>query len=396
MLPERTMTIPLSYSLRNLWARRATSLATAAGIALTVFVLTGSQMLSTGMRGMLVRAGSDVRALVTQHEAYAESNSRIRQVTLTHAAAAPGVRRGADGEPLVTGEVLMPLLVSRLDDGKRVSAVQLRGVSGNVFAVRPEVRVVDGRPPHWGRDEAMIGTTLLDNYTGVELGGHLTLRKGRRIAIVGVFEAQGSAYESEIWTGLDVVRTAMGWEGFLSSVTAVLDTKGALDGFAAAFEADHSLGLTAVSERAYYEKISEGLARSVTTLGDLVTLIFGCGAMLGGVITMNEAIARRRREIGLLRALGFSAPEVMAAFLLEAAGLALLGALLGVCVASLLSLGSFSMTNFGSGNEIAFPFEPHPSILLRSLVLGTLVGVLGGFFPALKAARTNPLTAMRV
>jgi putative ABC transport system permease protein len=146
MLPERTMTIPLSYSLRNLWARRATSLATAAGIALTVFVLTGSQMLSTGMRGMLVRAGSDVRALVTQHEAYAESNSRIRQVTLTHAAAAPGVRRGADGEPLVTGEVLMPLLVSRLDDGKRVSAVQLRGVSGNVFAVRPEVRVVDGHP----------------------------------------------------------------------------------------------------------------------------------------------------------------------------------------------------------------------------------------------------------
>jgi putative ABC transport system permease protein len=256
--------------------------------------------------------------------------------------------------------------------------------------------VVEGRPPNWGRDEAMIGKTLVGNYAGLELGGQLTMRKGRRIAIVGVFEAKGSAYESEIWTGLDVVRTTMGWEGFLSSVTAVLDTKSALGGFAAALEADHSLGLTVVGERAYYERISEGLARSVTTLGNLVTMIFGCGAVLGATITMNEAISRRRKEIGVLRALGFTASEVMIAFLVESAGLALSGALLGIGVASLLSFGRFSMTNVGSGNEIAFPFEPHASILVRSLVLGALGGVLGGFFPALKAARTDPVTAMRV
>ena len=390
------MSIPLSYSARSLWARRSNSLATTAGIALTVFVLTGSQMLSTGMRSMLVRAGSDVRALVTQHGAYSESNSRIRQAVLTHAAAAPGVQRGADGEPLVTGESLMPLLVSRADDSTRFSAVQLRGVSGNVFAVRPDVRIIEGRQPHLGRDEAMIGKALVGNYAGLAIDGHLTLKKGRDIAIVGVFDAHGSAYESEIWTGLEVVRTAMGWEGYLSSVTAVLEAKSALDGFAATLEADRSLGLSAVGERAYYERISEGLARSVTTLGDLVTLIFACGAMLGAAITMNEAIARRRKEIGVLRALGFSAPEVMVAFLLEAGWLALLGALLGVGLASLLSLAHFSMTNVGSGNEIAFPFELQPSVLTRSLVLGALVGVLGGFFPALKAARTNPVTAMRV
>jgi putative ABC transport system permease protein len=389
------MTILSSYSARSLWARRATSLATTMGIALTVFVLTGSRMLSTGMRGMMTRAGSDSRALVTQHEAYAESTSHVRQVMLTHAAAAPGVRRGPDGQPLVTGEVAMPLLVSRLDDAQRISAVQLRGVSGNVFAVRPEVRVVDGRPPHFGRDEAMIGKALASNYTGLTLGGEVTLRKGRRVAIVGVFEAQGSAYESEIWTGLDVVRTSMGWEGYLSSVTAVLDSKDALDGFATALGADHSLGVTAVSERAYYERISEGLARSVTTLGDLMTLIFACGAMLGAAITMNEAIARRRKEIGVLRALGFSAPDVMLTFMLEAAGLALVGAMLGVGLASLLSLGHFSMTNLGSGNEIAFPFEPRLGIMVQSLLLGAMVGVLGGFFPALEAARTDPVVAMR-
>jgi putative ABC transport system permease protein len=390
------MTIPLSYSTRSLWARRATTLATAVGIALVVFVLAASQMLSTGMRGMLLRAGSEERALVMQHNVYSEGQSRLRQAIFDSVAAAPGVRRGADGQPVVSAESVMPIFVPRLNDVSRISSVQVRGVSESVLSVRPEARVVKGRLPHFERDEAMIGSAVLGHYPDLELGGHLTLKKGRDIAIVGVFEAGGSAYESELWIGLDVLRTSMGWQGYLSSVTAVLDSKGAFDAFAAGLEADKSLGLSVASERAYYEKVSEGLATSVTTLGDLVTLIFACGATLGAAITMNEAIARRRKEIGVLRALGFSAPEVMAAFLLEAALVALAGALLGVALASLLTLARFSITNFGTGNEMAFPFEPHPSILLRALLTGALVGVLGGFFPALKAARTSPAVAMRL
>jgi putative ABC transport system permease protein len=390
------MAIPLSYSTRSLWSRRATTLATMLGIALVVFVLCASQMLSAGMRATLLRAASAERALVMQHDAYSEGGSRIRQATLTHASAAPGVRRSADGQPLVSGESMVQIYLPRLDDVTRISAVQVRGVSENVFALRPEVRVVEGRPPERGRDEAMIGAAIAGNYQRLELGGQLTLRKGRDIRIVGVFEAQGSAYESEVWTDLDVVRTSMGWEGYLSSVTAALESRSAFDGFATVLEADKSLGLAAVPERAYYEKVSEGLARSVTTLGDLVTLIFACGAMLGAAITMNEAIARRRKEIGVLRALGFSAPEVMAAFVVESAAVSMAGALLGVGVASLLAFAQFSVVNYGTGNEIAFPFEPDPTILLRSFLSGAAVGVLGGFFPALKAARTNPVSAMRV
>jgi putative ABC transport system permease protein len=390
------MAIPLSYSTRSLWSRRATTLATMLGIALVVFVLCASQMLSAGMRGTLLRAASAERALVMQHDAYSEGGSRIRQATLTHASAAPGVRRGADGQPLVSGESMVQIYLPRLDDTTRISAVQVRGVSENVFALRPEVRMVEGRPPVFGRDEAMIGAAIAGNYQGIELGGQLTLKKGRDIRIVGLFEAQGSAYESEVWTDLDVVRTSMGWEGYLSSVTVALESRSAFDGFATVLEADKSLGLAAVPERAYYEKVSEGLARSVTTLGDLVTLIFACGAMLGAAITMNEAIARRRKEIGVLRALGFSAPEVMAAFVVESAAVSIAGALLGVGVASLLAFARFSVVNYGTGNEIAFPFEPEPAILLGSLLTGAAVGVLGGFFPALKAARTNPVSAMRV
>jgi putative ABC transport system permease protein len=138
------------------------------------------------------------------------------------------------------------------------------------------------------------------------------------------------------------------------------------------------------------------LTRSVTVLGDVVALIFACGAVLGAAITMNEAIARRRKEIGVLRALGFSASEVMVAFLLESAAVALGGALVGIGFASLLSFADLSATDYGTGNDMAFAFEPRPVILMRALLVGAVVGVLGGVFPAVKAARTSPVVAMRV
>jgi putative ABC transport system permease protein len=389
------VTIPFSYSSRSLWARRTTTSATAAGIALVVFVLAASQMLSSGMRSTLVRAGRDSNALVMQHDAYAEVESRIRQGVFITATGAPGVRRSAQGEPLVTGEALVQIFVPRIDDAARISAVQVRGVSDNVFALRPEVHVIRGRPAQPGSDEAIIGIGIDNSYEGLAVGGHFNLKKGRDIQIVGAFSADGAAYESELWTGLDVLRTSLGWEGFLSSVTAVLESKAAFEGFASRLEADKTEGLGVARERAYYEKVSEGLSRSVTTLGDLVTLIFACGAMLGAAITMNAAIAQRRKEIGVLRALGFTAGQVLWAFLLESTVLALAGALIGAGLAALLALGKFSATNYGTGNEITFPFEPTLSILLRSVLLGAVVGVLGGFFPALKAARTSPAAAMR-
>ncbi len=388
--------IPLAYTSRSLWARRATTVATTVGIALVVFVLAASQMLSNGMRRTLLRAGSDNRAIVMQSDAYAEVGSRTRQSALSLVAAAPGVGKDSSGAPLATAESLVQILVPRLDDPERISSVQIRGVSENVYAVRPEVKIITGRAAHPGRDEAIIGQAIEGSYEGMSLGGHFTLKKGRDIQIVGIFSAAGSAYESEVWTSLDVVRTSLGWEGFLSSVTVVLDSPSAFDGFASVLEADKSQGLGVARERVYYEKVSEGLAASIAVLGNLVTLIFACGAMLGAAITMNAAIAQRRREIGVLRALGFSAPDVLLAFLLESAALALAGAVLGVGLASLLSLTDFSVTNYGTGNEIAFPFEPSLRSLLGSVIAGAGVGILGGFFPAIEAARTNPAAAMRV
>jgi putative ABC transport system permease protein len=389
------VTIPFSYSSRSLWARRATTAATAGGIALVVFVLSASQMLSAGMRSTLLRAGRDDKAIVMQRDAYAEIDSRLRQGVLTAATGAPGVRHAASGEPLVSAESLVQLFVPCLDEPSRFSSVQVRGVSDNVLALRPEVRVVHGRLPRPGSDEAMIGSGIENTYEGLALGGHFNLKKGRDIQLVGVFEADGSAYESELWTGLDVVRTSMGWEGYVSSITAALESSAAFDGFASRLELDESEGLGVARERAYYDKVSEGLSRSVQALGDLVSIIFACGALLGAAITMNAAIAQRRREIGVLRALGFSSGQVLLAFLLESTVLALAGATIGAGLACFLSLASFSATNYGTGNEITFPFQPTPLILLRSILSGALVGVLGGFFPALQAARTSPVRALR-
>ena len=249
------MAIPFSYSSRSLWARRATTAATAGGIALVVFVLSASQMLSFGMRSTLLRAGRDDKAIVMQHEAYAEVDSRIRQGVLTAATGAPGVRRAASGEPLVTAESLVQLFVPRIDEPSRISSVQVRGVSDNVFSLRPEVRVVRGRAPQLGSDEAIIGSGIDDTYEGLRLGGHFNLKKGRDIQIVGVFAADGSAYESEIWTGLDVLRTSMGWEGYVSSITALLESNAAFDGFASRLELDKTEGLGVARERPNKNKI---------------------------------------------------------------------------------------------------------------------------------------------
>src|SRR6185295_5157370 len=145
---------------------------------------------------------------------------------------APGVRHTASGEPLVTAESLVQLFVPRLDEPSRISSVQVRGVSDNVLSLRPELHVVRGRPSQLGSDEAIIGSGIENTYEGLLLGGHFNLKKCRDIQIVGVFDAAGSDYESEIWTGLDVVRTSMGWEGYVSSVTALLESSSAFDGFA--------------------------------------------------------------------------------------------------------------------------------------------------------------------
>jgi putative ABC transport system permease protein len=241
----------------------------------------------------------------------------------------------------------------------------------------------------------MIGRKIEGRFANVEMGGSIELRKNRNAKVVGVFEAGGSAYESEIWGDKDYVGQAFGRESMVSSVRVQLESKGLFDGFSAAVEQDKRLGLDALPEREFYEKASESTSTMILALGIIIAVFFSIGAMIGAMITMYGTVANRKSEIGVLRALGFSRTVILVSFLFESVLLALLGGLLGSVAALGLGMVKFSMMNFQTFSEIVFEFQPTAEILVTAMLFGGLMGVLGGFLPAIRAARTAPIEAMR-
>jgi putative ABC transport system permease protein len=255
--------------------------------------------------------------------------------------------------------------------------------------------MIEGRRPKIGTDEAIIGKAALDKYEGLSRHGGFELKKNVPFKIVGVFAASGSAYESEVWADLDALRASLGWQGNLSSVTAVLESSSAFGSFESALGHDRRQGLKPEQETGYYRRISQDLSSAMQGLGAIVAFICSLGALLGATITMYGSVADRGREIGTLRALGFSARDVLFTFLLESLLLAALGAGVGVGLALLTSFIDFTTTNVSTEQVVTFRFQPEPALLLGAMLGGMLVGVCGGFFPALKAARVSPIQAIR-
>jgi putative ABC transport system permease protein len=276
-----------------------------------------------------------------------------------------------------------------------VANVLVRGVPDNQAKVRAETRIVAGRPAKPGTNEVIMGTRLVGRFTGIALGSTFDLNKNRPVNVLGVFESNGSSFESELWVDLDFMRAAFGRPAAVSSVTVELDSPAAYDGFAAAMEHDKQLGLKVMREDMYYEKQSEGTSDFIRVLGSIIVFFFSLGAMIGAMITMYAAVANRSREIGTLRALGFSSFQVLVSFLLEAFFLALLGGFVGAVASLAMMAVHFSMMNFTTWSEVTFSFEPTPPIITGALLMGGLMGIIGGFLPAVRAARTSPLVAMR-
>lgn len=388
------MMIPIKYNVRNLIVRRTTTLATGLGIALVVFVLAATLMLTEGLQRTMTTSGTDDTAIVIRKGADSELSSGIGDDAVRLIKAMPGVKVAADGQPLAIGEVVT-VLYQTLTNGKGKSNLLLRGVPANVRDFRPEVEIVDGRWPKPNTNEAMIGVRVRGRFENTDLGGQPTLRKGRNVEIVGVFSSGGSSYESELWADLESVRTALGRENNVSSVRVRLESPAVFEGFSAAVEQDKRLGLNATREPDFYEAQSENTSMFITTMGTLIAFFFAVGAMIGAMITMYGAVAQRSREIGVLRALGFSRRAILFSFLLESVTLALIGGAIGAATATALGFVEFSMMNFQSFSEIIFKFDPTPEILTTSLIFGAAMGVVGGFLPAIRAARTKAVSAMR-
>jgi putative ABC transport system permease protein len=386
--------IPLSYNVRNLAVRKATTIASASGIALVVFVLAAALMLSEGLARTIQTSGSADTAIVLRKGNDAELSSSIEDPTVGIVRSAPGVKSKSDGTPLAVGETLVVAFMET-SDGKGKTNVQIRGVPSDVMDFRTNIQLVEGRPAQPGTDEVIAGRAISGRFKGLRLGDSFELRKNRPVKVVGVFSAGGSAFESEVWGDVEVVREAFGRRGVVSSVRVRLESPSRFEGFQAAIEGDKRLGLVAIPEPEFYERQSEGTTMFITVMGVVIAVFFSIGAMIGATITMYAAVANRRREVGVLRALGFSRVNIVLSFLFESLLIALIGGTIGVVAALAMGLVKFSMMNFSTWSEIVFQFTPTPRILAIALGFGGLMGVLGGFFPALRAASVSAVDAMR-
>jgi putative ABC transport system permease protein len=386
--------IPLSYNVRSLFVRRTTTIATAFGIGLVVFVLAAALMLYNGIVNTLAATGSDSKAFVIRKGADAELSSSIDGPTARLAMEGPGVKKAESG-PLGVGEVVLVIAQEKLGTGGQISNVLVRGVPPNAHAFRPEVAIVEGRPARPGTDEVIVGARIRGRFKGVDLGGSFDIKKNRAVTVVGVFEAGGSTFESEVWADIETVRTAFGRENLVSSVTVQLESATAFDAFKAHVESDQRLGLEVMRESRYYEKQSEQTGVFLLAMGITIAVFFSIGAMIGAMITMYGAVAQRRREIGTLRALGFSRLAVMFSFLFEAVVLSFFGGLLGIAATIPMSLVELSLVNFATFSEVVFTFDLNLFVVVVALLFGCGMGILGGFFPAYRAARVSAIEAMR-
>lgn len=386
--------IPIKYTVRSLWVRRATTLATALGIGLVVFVLAAALMLSAGVRKTTAVAGRDDTGLVMRKGSDSEMSSALEDPQVSLVRAAPGVAKDAQGNGVAAGEVIVVTATEKVG-ASGFSNMVLRGVSPGSEAFRPALKVVRGRPAKPGTDEAIVGRGIVGRFKGVELGQRFEIKKNRFVEIVGVFEDDGSSYESELWADFDTVRTAFGRQGGLSSIRVKLESKTKFDAFKASIESDKRLGLMAQRENEFMEKQSEGTSIFISALGILVSVFFSIGAMIGAMNTMYAAVSSRKREIGVLRALGFSRIAILTAFVLESSLLSLIGGLIGTALSLALSGTRISMMNFQSFSELVFKFDATPDTLIVALVFALGMGFLGGFWPALRAARTPAVVAMR-
>jgi putative ABC transport system permease protein len=343
----------------------------------------------------MVGAGRSDNAVVLRKGSDTEMASSIEIGSLNLILAAPGVKRDGAG-PIGSGEIVVVIAQDKIGTEGQVSNVLVRGVTDGSLRARPEIRVVDGRPPQPGTDEVMIGKGLVGNFKGMDVGSSFDLKKNRPVKVVGVFEAGGTSFESEVWADLDTARSSFGREGLVSSVTLRLDSPSKFDAFRATVESDKRLGLEALIETNYYEKQSEGTSLFILALGIIISIFFAAGATFGAVITMYAAVAQRQREIGTLRALGFSRFSILFSFLLESCLLALAGGLLGAAAAFCLGFVKISMMNFATWQEISFSFDPNPVVLAVAVLFAIGMGVGGGILPAWRAARVSPVEAMRV
>jgi len=386
------MKLLLSYSFRNLLARRLTTLLTAGGMALVVFAFAAILMLAEGIETTLVDSGSFQNAVAIRKSSNSEVQSGVSRAEAAIVETQPEIARDAQGQPLVAKEVVVLInLRKRGSDG--TSNVTIRGISGASLALRPQLKMVAGRMPRPGAAEIAVGESIARRFQSGGLNDSLPFAKNDW-KVVGIFDAGNTGFSSEIWGDAEQLLQAFRRQAY-SSVIFRLREPDQLAAVKQRVEGDPRLTLDLKREVDYYREQSEVTATFLRILGTALTIIFSIGAVVGAMITMYAAVANRTAEIGTLRAVGFQRSAILTAFLAESLLLGLVGGCAGLFLSGFLQFFTVSTTNFQTFAELAFRFQLSAVIVMEGLGFALIMGLAGGLLPAFQAARMNIVDALR-
>ncbi|HZL77707.1 MAG TPA: ABC transporter permease [Candidatus Limnocylindrales bacterium] len=381
------------FGLLSLPQRRGAVAATVIGIAGVVAVLVGVLSIAAGFKQAMTVSGSPDGAIVLRSGADSEMVSGFGRDETRVIADTPGIARTAQG-PLASAELFVIIDLPKRTTGTDAN-VPLRGVEAAALQVRDNLKIIQGRMFEWGKNEVIVGRGAAQEFSGLEVGSKMKV--GRyEWPVVGVFSANGGVSESEIWSDAKVLQDAYNRGDSFQSVSVRLNSPAAFQAFKDSLTSNPQLNVQVIRQSDYYAQQSETITRLVTTLGFLIAFLMAIGAVFGALNTMYSAVAARTREIATLRALGFGGGAVVVSLMLESLLLALVGGVIGGVLAY-VAFNNFhtSTMNFQSFSQITFAFKVTPELLARGVVWAAVIGLIGGLFPAIRAARLPIASALR-
>ncbi|MGP8033456.1 MAG: ABC transporter permease [Steroidobacteraceae bacterium] len=379
-------------SVRSIPQRWAPSLVIVIGLAGVVAVFTALLSMAAGFESTLRATGRADEAIILRGGSEAELNSALDRDSTDILKQEPGIRAGADGKPLAGAELMVIAELLRRDDVQSGANITVRGVEPVAFTLRPQLKIVQGRNFTPGLRELIVGRGVLRQFQGADVGQTLRMR-GSEWRVVGEFES-GDSHDSEMWADINVARSTFGRVG-TSSVLAALDGPDGLARLKSAIAADPRLSMDVLVERDYFSGQTKQFRQTIGVLAGVVTVIMGLGAVFAALNSMYAAVASRGKEIATLRALGFGGAAVVVSVMIEALLLALSGAVLGALAAYVL-FNNLTVSTLGENfTQVVFSFKVTPELVVRGLIIAVFIGMVGGFLPALRAARLPVTTSLR-
>ncbi|HEY0546558.1 MAG TPA: ABC transporter permease [Pyrinomonadaceae bacterium] len=384
------MAIPLKYNYLSLLKRRVSTLMTVFSIALVVFIFVSVMALANGLETALIASGDPLNVMVMRRGSGSELSSAVSHEALQVLKYLPGVQNAAGGEPIVSPEVFVIVNLPRPDGA--LANIAVRGTSPVGADLRPQLRLIEGRMFQPGLREVVVSRTISRRFPGVRLGSQVKLGKANW-NIVGIFDAQGTAFDSEIWGDVNQVAGDFSYQDYSSVLLRAKDAA-AVKELVSRIESDKNNDLTAQPESEYYAQ-QTWAAGPIKLMGMFIAVVMGVGACFAAMNTMYAAVSYRTKEIATLQVLGFRRRSILISFLAESMLVALVGGIVGCLLSLPVNKLTTATTNLQTFSEVAFAFRTSPQLLLIGMIFAVMIGLFGGLFPARQAARQSLALALR-